>query len=94
MVSPRPTSLISGETSWLTETCGKPISRASAATLLLVLGIAVGVHEHDGDGVDAVGLRALELGAHRGEIELALDRAVGAHALVDLDDALVTASPA
>ena len=36
-------------------------------------------------------LRALELGAHRGEIELALDRAVGAHALVDLDHALVTA---
>ena len=30
-----------------------------------------------------------ELGAHRGEIGRALDRAVGAHALVDLDDALV-----
>ena len=29
-----------------------------------------------------------ELGAHRREVELALDRAVGAHALVDLDDAL------
>ena len=28
----RPTSLISGETSWLTETCKNPIVRASAAT--------------------------------------------------------------
>ena len=61
---------------------------------LLMLRIAIGMHEHDGDRVDAVGLRALELGAHGGEIERALDRAVGAHALVDLDDALVTASPA
>ncbi len=32
--------------------------------------------------------RALELGAHGGEIGLRLDGAVGAHALVDLDDAL------
>ena len=32
MVSPRDTSLISGETSWLTETCGKFMSRASLAT--------------------------------------------------------------
>ena len=33
--------------------------------------------------------RRRELAAHRVEIGLALDRAVGAHALVDLDDALV-----
>ena len=32
--------------------------------------------------------RALELGADGGEIGHALDRAVGAHALVDLDHAL------
>ena len=32
VVSPRPTSLISGETSWLTETCAKSSSRARAAT--------------------------------------------------------------
>ena len=53
-----------------------------------MLGIAIGVHEHDRDGLDAVGERGLELGAHGGEIGLLLDRAVGAHALVDLDDAL------
>ena len=52
---------------------------------LLVLRIAVGVHEHDRDRLDAVGLGALKLGAHAVQIELALDRAVGAHALVDLD---------
>ena len=34
-------------------------------------------------------LCALELGAHSREIGLALHRAVGAHALVDLDDTLV-----
>ena len=33
-------------------------------------------------------MRALELGAHRRKIERALDRAVGAHALVDLDHLL------
>ena len=55
---------------------------------LLVIGIAVGVHEHDGDGLDAVGHRLFERGAHGVEIKLALDGAVGQHALVDLDDAL------
>ena len=68
MVSPRPTSLISGETSWLTETWEKPIRRATAATRSLVLGIAVGVHEYDGDRGDALGLRTLKLGFHRGQI--------------------------
>jgi hypothetical protein len=57
--------------------------------LLLVLGIAIGVHQHDRDRIDAVALRRLELAAHRVEIERALDRAVGAHALVDFGDALV-----
>ena len=90
MVSPRPTSLISGETSWLTETCAKPISRASAATCLLVLGIAVGVHEHDRDRLDAVGAaRAASSARTASRSGALLDRAVGAHALVDLDDALV-----
>ena len=88
MVSPRPTSLISGETSWLTDTWAKPIWRASAATLLLVLGIAIGMHEHDRDRLDAVGLGGFERRARAVEVERALDRAVGAHALVDLDDAL------
>ena len=31
-MSPRPTSLISGATSWLTETCAKPSSRAMSAS--------------------------------------------------------------
>ncbi len=56
---------------------------------LLVRRIAVGVHEYDRDGRDPVGVRPLERGAGFGEIGLALDRAVGAHPLVDLDDALV-----
>ena len=47
------------------------------------------MHQHDGDRADAVILGALELGAHRIEIRLALDRAVGAHPLVDLDHPLV-----
>ena len=58
MVSPRPTSLISGETSWLTETCGKADLARERGHLPLVLRIAVGVHEDDGDGVDAVGRAA------------------------------------
>ncbi len=39
-------------------------------------------------------LARCKFGAHRVEIGLALDRAVGAHALVDFGDALVTAFPA
>ncbi len=46
---------------------------------------AIGMHQHDSDGADAVRLGALQFAAQRVEIELALDRAVGAHALVDLD---------
>jgi hypothetical protein len=46
------------------------------------------MHEHDSHRLDAVRQRDGELGAHSGEIGLALHRAVGAHAFVDLDDAL------
>ncbi len=56
---------------------------------LFVRRITIGVQEHDRDRGDAVGLRAFERGAGFGEIRLAFDRAVGAHALADLDDALV-----
>ena len=56
--------------------------------LLLVIRIAIGVHEHDRDRLDAVGERRIEFAAHRTEVRLQLDRAVGAHALVHLDDAL------
>jgi hypothetical protein len=55
----------------------------------LVLGIAVGVHEHDRGGVEAIGARALEIAAHGGEVGLGFHGAVGAHALVDFERALV-----
>ncbi len=47
------------------------------------------MHQHDSDGADAVGFGTFEFAAYGVEIDLALDGAVGAHALVDLDDALV-----
>ncbi len=52
----------------------------------LVRRIAIGVHEHDCDGVVALGSRVGERGADALRIGRRLDRAVGAHALVDLDD--------
>ena len=61
---------------------------------LLVRRVAIGVQEHDGDRLDAVGERRGQRGAHGREIELLLHRAVGAHALVHLDDALVEHLPA
>ncbi len=57
--------------------------------LFLVLRKSVGVHEHDRDRYDAVGLGRFEIAAHGGEIGHALDRAVGAHAFVHLGHALV-----
>ena len=56
--------------------------------LLLMVGIAVRMHEYDRDRVDAVGERGLEFATDGREIGLPLDRAVGAHALVHLDDPL------
>src|SRR5580704_14108112 len=53
----------------------------------LVRRIAIGVHEHDRDGVIALNARIRERGAHAVRIWRRLDRAVRAHALVDLDDA-------
>src|ERR1700691_2320411 len=53
----------------------------------LVRRIAIGVHEHDRDGVIALSARIRERGAHTVRIGRRLDRAVRAHALVDLDDA-------
>ena len=52
----------------------------------LVLGIAVGVHEHDRRRVEPSRARARERGAYDFEIGLGFDRAVGEDALVDLDD--------
>ena len=54
-----------------------------------MIGVAVGMHENDRDRLDAIGLGCLQIRAHRREIGLALDRAVGAHALIDFNDALV-----
>ena len=53
----------------------------------LVRRIAIGVHEHDRDGVVALGSRIGERGAHALKVGRRLDRAVGANALIDLDDA-------
>ena len=44
---------------------------------------AVGVHEHDRDGFDAVGLGRDQICAHRRDIWFLFDRAVGAHAFVN-----------
>ena len=55
--------------------------------LPLVLGIAIGVHEDDRDARRSLApSRASERGAHGVEIGRLLDRPVGEHALVDLDD--------
>ncbi len=54
-----------------------------------VIAVAIGVHQHDRDGENAVGFGALKLAAHGIEIERAFHRAVGAHTFVNLDDALV-----
>ena len=51
--------------------------------------VAIGVHQNNGDRADAVGFGAFELAPRRCNIEFALDSAVGAHALVELDHALV-----
>ncbi len=53
----------------------------------LVRGIAISVHEHDRDGVVALSARVGERGPRALRVGRRLDRAVGAHALVDLDDA-------
>jgi len=55
--------------------------------LLLMLGIPIGVHEHDRDCRDAILSGGFERAQCAVEIERALHRAVGAHALVDLDHA-------
>jgi len=59
-----------------------------------MLGIAIGVHEHDRHRLDAVGERAFERGARVGEIELFFHRAVGAYALVGSRRRARTAFPA
>src|SRR5262245_46162733 len=55
----------------------------------LVLGKAISVHEHDCYGLDAGPFRAFEVGSEDVEVRFLLHRAVRAHALIHLDDALV-----
>jgi len=87
VVSPR-RQLISGETSWLTDTWPKPSSRASAA-MRCSCSDSGSVHEHDRHGVDAVRFGRLEVGAHRGQIGAPSRPCRRQHALVDFGDALV-----
>ena len=84
-MSPRPTSLISAEHSWLTETCGKPSARAIPADHALVRGMRPGVHEDDGDGLEVLLAQRRERGPHGVLVRRLFDRSVGQHALVDLD---------
>ena len=53
----------------------------------LVRRIAIGVHEHDRDGVITLSARFCQRGAHALRVGRGFDRAVRTHALVDLDDA-------
>ena len=55
----------------------------------LVLGIAVGMHEHDRHRLDAVGLGRRKIALHGRQIGRLLHRAVGAHALVHFRHPLV-----
>ena len=52
----------------------------------LVCGIAVAVHQHDGDRAEAFRRERRELRRRRGFVEGLENFAVGAHALVDFDD--------
>ena len=84
MVSPRLTIFISGQTSWLTETWVKPISRAILRDLRFVRGVAIAVQQHDGDDPIAGIERRLQSGARGLLIELGQHLALRRHALVDL----------
>ena len=55
----------------------------------LVRRIAPGMHEHDRDSVVTLASRLRERGAHALRIRSRLNRSVGEHALVDLDDARI-----
>ena len=88
-MSPRPISLISGATSWLTETCVKPSSRAISASRASCVGMLPAVHQDDGERVDP----ASRIAAERLRAAVLVERdehfAVDADALVDFDDPLV-----
>jgi hypothetical protein len=54
-----------------------------------MLGKAVGVHEHHRDSFDAIGFCALKRGSCCLEIGFSLDRAIGADAFINFDNALI-----
>ena len=56
---------------------------------LLVRVVAIGMHQHDGDRANAFGFGAFKRAPGCFNIELALDGAIGTHALVDLHHALI-----
>ncbi len=89
MVPARPTSLISGDTSWLTETWVKPSSRARAASGAFVLGKAIAVHQGDGDRGEAPGAMAARASRSGVEIQRPIDLAVGQHPLVHLQHRVI-----
>ena len=68
---------------------GKTELTSERRQLPFMFAVAVAVHQHHGHGADAVGLGAKKFGAHRVNVHRALDRAVGAHPLVNFGDALV-----
>ena len=88
-VSPRPISLINGSTSWLAETWVKPMPRAIPASAA-----SCAVQRQPCISTIATARSALVVGrlqrrARRRLVERAQHRAVGADALVDLDDPVV-----
>src|SRR5690349_24332830 len=54
-----------------------------------MLRVAVGMHEHDSNRVDAVRLRGDEVSAHRRNTWLLFDRSIGADAFVNFCHALI-----
>ena len=88
-MSPLDTSRISGLTSLDSLTWVKPSRRAMAADALLVLRVAVAVHEDDGGGTEPVGVGRAERLLGCLLVERADEVAVGADPFADLDHPVV-----
>ena len=90
MVSPRGTRRSSGLTAWLAETWVKPACAGQFRQAAFVFGVFPGVHQHDGAGVDAVGVAPWRRMARAcGFVERFDLVAVDADATVDLGDLLI-----
>ncbi len=68
---------------------GKTRLLGQSTQALLVLPIAVGMHQHDGDGVDALGAQLSELAAQHFLVRRLQHFSAGADAFIDLDHFLV-----